>query len=78
MWRERDESFGIKDDVSPHIYTHVAVQLRKAISRSITILWQLVLGICPRGNHRDDDITIVSMTYIMSSVNIHYRQTCID
>jgi len=27
---------------------------------------------------RDDDITIVSMTYIMSSMNIHYRQTCID
>ena len=37
-----------------------------------------MLGICPRGNHRDDDITIVSMTYIMNSVNIHYRQTCID
>ena len=37
-----------------------------------------MLGLYPRGNHRDDDITIVSMTYIMSSVNIHYRQTCID
>ena len=37
-----------------------------------------VLGIYPRGNHRDDDIMIVSMTYIMSSMNIHYRQTCID
>jgi len=38
----------------------------------------ILLGICPRGNHRDDDITIVSMTYIMSLMNIHYRQTCID
>jgi len=37
-----------------------------------------MLGICPRGNHRDDDIMIVSMTYIMSLMNIHYRQTCID
>jgi len=37
-----------------------------------------LLGIWPRGNHRDDDITIVSITYIMSSMNIYYRQTCID
>jgi len=38
----------------------------------------LLLGILPRDNHRDDDITIVSITYIMSLMNIHYRQTCID
>jgi hypothetical protein len=25
----------------------------------------IVLGICPRGNNRDDNITIVSMTYII-------------
>ena len=37
-----------------------------------------LLGICPRGSHRDDDITIASKTYIVSSVNIYYRQTCID
>lgn len=36
------------------------------------------MGICSRGNHRNDDITIVSMTYIMSSMNIYYRQTCND
>ena len=37
-----------------------------------------LLGICPKGNHRNDDIMIVSMTYIMSLMNIHYRQTCTD
>ena len=41
-------------------------------------LRRLVLGICPRGGHRDDDIMIISITYIMSSMNIHYSQTCIE
>jgi len=39
---------------------------------------QGVLEIWPRDNHRDDDIKIVSMTYIMSSMNIPYKQTYID
>jgi hypothetical protein len=38
---------------------------------------QLLLGICPRGNHRDDDIATVSMIYY---VFIEYllKTTCID
>jgi len=54
------------------------LEYNKNIEAKVAQLAAMLLGICPRGNHRDDDIMIVSITYIMSSVNIHYRQTCID
>jgi hypothetical protein len=36
-----------------------------------------VLGICPRGNHRDDDIVIVSMIYYVF-IEYPLKTTCID
>ena len=61
----------IHGDVRPHMGRHL-----KGLQETRRL--KGLLEICPRGNHRDDDITLVFMTYIMSSVNIHYRQTCID
>jgi hypothetical protein len=36
-----------------------------------------MLGICPRGNHRDDDIATVSMIYYVF-IEYPLKTTCID
>src|SRR5688572_26177204 len=50
----------------PHLFLSSLSSRPSSIRRRMCLL-----EVCPRGNHRDDDIPFVSMICILCSLNIH-------
>jgi hypothetical protein len=83
--------FGLKERGNPNMRPLLVVSLLDPIaarigseSRPLPLAgprphrgWGCMLGICPRGNHRDDDIATVSVIYYVF-IEYSLKTTCID